>query len=159
MAGGSDLGFTLVQYERDGTLDTSFGAGGTAITPFGSWSQATAVTVQPDGKVLAGGIGSGAGEDLALARYLDPIPTVPQPAPAISEFSPHSGPVGTGVTITGTNLAGASTVVFNDVVQPSFSVDATGTYLTTTVPAGATTGPIWVIIPLPGPPRASTASS
>ena len=55
--------------------------------------------------------------------------------------------MGTGVTISGTNLAGASTVVFNDVVQPYFSVDATGTYLTTTVPAGATSGPIWVMTP------------
>jgi hypothetical protein len=63
-------------------------------------------------------------------------------APTITSFSPMSGPVGTTVTITGTNFTGATSVKFNGVTA-TFIVN-TATKITATVPTGATTGPISV---------------
>lgn len=66
----------------------------------------------------------------------------PAPAPAISSFTPTSGPAGTTVAISGTNLGGATAVTFNRVAA-AFTVTS-ATQLTATVPAGATTGPVAV---------------
>ena len=66
--------------------------------------------------------------------------------PSISSFSPGSGPVGAGVTITGTNFNGTQNVKFNG-TSANFNVDGSGTQITTTVPSGATTGPISVKTP------------
>jgi len=73
------------------------------------------------------------------------------PPPAIAGFAPASGPVGTRVTISGTNLTGATSVTFS-AVSASFAVTS-ATEIQATVPAGATTGPLSVITP------AGTASS
>ncbi len=62
--------------------------------------------------------------------------------PTISSFTPTSGPVGTSVTISGTNFTGASAVLFNG-TSASFAVNS-ATAITATVPAGATSGPISV---------------
>jgi large repetitive protein len=69
------------------------------------------------------------------------------PAPSISSFSPSSGPVGTSVTLNGTGLSGARAVKFGGVGATSFSVNASGTKITTTVPSGAVTGKITVTTP------------
>ena len=67
-------------------------------------------------------------------------------APTITSFTPTSGPVGTSVAITGTNLCGATQVVFN--TQPVITYSVTSeTSITATVPTGATTGPIRVTTP------------
>ncbi|MCG8603952.1 IPT/TIG domain-containing protein [bacterium] len=63
--------------------------------------------------------------------------------PVISSFNPVSGPVGTDVTITGSNFTGASTVSFNGTDAPVFSVDS-DTQISVTVPSGTTSGPISV---------------
>lgn len=69
VAGGSYQGnsnyeseFTLARYNPDGSLDTSFGAGGITNTPIpevvgppGSGAQAVAVAVLPGGEILVGG--------------------------------------------------------------------------------------------------------
>jgi cytochrome c peroxidase len=68
---------------------------------------------------------------------------------SFSPFTPIFGPVGTGVTITGTTFTGATAVSFNGVAS-TFTVSPSGT-ITTTVPAGATTGPITVTTPSNGP--------
>ena len=65
------------------------------------------------------------------------------PPPVISSFSPISGPVGTAVVINGSGFTGASAVVFNITNQPTFTVNS-DIKITTTVPSGATTGPIHV---------------
>lgn len=57
--------FALARYNPDGSLDSTFGAGGKVITPVGAASTVYALTIQPDGKILAAGTGSG---DFALAR-------------------------------------------------------------------------------------------
>jgi cytochrome c peroxidase len=71
---------------------------------------------------------------------------------SFSPFTPTFGPVGTSVTITG--FTGATAVSFNGVAA-TFTVSPSGT-ITTTVPAGATTGPITVTTPGSGPLRTTT---
>lgn len=66
-------------------------------------------------------------------------------APSITSFSPTSGPVGTTVTINGTNFDGATSVTFNG-VGASFTVNSS-LMITAGVPSGATTGPIRVTTP------------
>ena len=70
----------------------------------------------------------------------------PPPAPTIGSFTPTSGPVGTSVTINGTNLTGASGVQFHGTPAVTFSVVGP-TQVTATVPAGATTGTVAVTTP------------
>src|SRR6478672_2262563 len=64
---------------------------------------------------------------------------------SFSPFAPTFGPVGTSVTITGTAFTGATAVSFNGVAA-AFTVSPSGT-ITTTVPAGASTGPISITTP------------
>jgi gliding motility-associated-like protein len=67
--------------------------------------------------------------------------------PTITSFAPASGPVGTTVTITGTNF---STTPANNTVQfngtAAVVTTSTATSITTTVPVGATTGKISVTV-------------
>jgi hypothetical protein len=72
--------------------------------------------------------------------------TVTASPPTISSFTPGSGPVGTVVTITGTNLTGATDVSFNGTAATAFTVNS-ATSITATVPVGATTGLISVTTP------------
>jgi hypothetical protein len=65
--------------------------------------------------------------------------------PTIKSFNPTSGPVGTEVTIKGTNLAGVTKVTFNKVV--AVVVSDTATKIKADVPAGATTGYVKVKTP------------
>src|SRR2546422_11415619 len=67
------------------------------------------------------------------------------PAPTITSFAPTSGPVGTPVTITGTNFTGASAVRFNG-TSANFTATSS-TSISATVPSGATTGPLSVTTP------------
>ena len=72
--------------------------------------------------------------------------TVTAPAvPTLTGFSPTSGPVGTVVTLTGTNLTGASAVRFNGTAAAFTVSDAT--HIAATVPAGATSGTVSVVTP------------
>jgi uncharacterized delta-60 repeat protein len=65
------LDFALARYLPDGTLDPSFGTGGKVTTRFDRNDGATAVVVQPDGKLVAAGrAGGDENSDYALARYL-----------------------------------------------------------------------------------------
>jgi len=82
--------------------------------------------------------------------------------PTITGFTPASGVQGTSVTITGTNFNNVSKVSFNG-VSAAFTVNS-GSQITATLPATASTGPIAVTTPggtatsaasftfIPGPP-------
>jgi RHS repeat-associated protein len=71
-----------------------------------------------------------------------------QPGPAIADFNPKRGPVGTGVTLTGSALTadtGTTTVTFagsGNTRIPAIVVSSTPTQVVTNVPNDAITGPI-----------------
>jgi hypothetical protein len=67
-------------------------------------------------------------------------------SPTITSFNPISGPVGTLVTITGTNLTGATSIEFHGTTATSFTV-VNATQITATVPSGTTTGTITASTP------------
>ena len=67
------LDFALARYNRDGSLDGTFGDGGKVLTTFepNSIDGANAVVIQPDGKIVAAGsTRSGPTREFAVARYL-----------------------------------------------------------------------------------------
>jgi uncharacterized delta-60 repeat protein len=68
--------FGLARYLADGSLDSSFGSGGTVMTNFGEDEQLNSLAFQADGKIVAGGFTAklnpeigGFDYDFALARY------------------------------------------------------------------------------------------
>jgi hypothetical protein len=74
--------------------------------------------------------------------------TVTPPPPSITSLSPTSGPVGTSVTLTGTNFGsgqGASTVTFNGTPAGTAN-NWSATSITVPVPAGATSGLVVVTV-------------
>jgi outer membrane protein assembly factor BamB len=66
-------------------------------------------------------------------------------APVVSSFSPASGAIGARVTVTGSGFTGATKVTFGGAAG-HFTVKS-GTKITATVPAAASTGPIAVTAP------------
>ncbi|MBO2012781.1 M4 family metallopeptidase [Hymenobacter negativus] len=66
--------------------------------------------------------------------------------PAITSFTPGSGPVGTAVSLVGTNFTGATAVKFNGTAA-AFTLNS-ATSISTTVPVGASTGYITVATPV-----------
>jgi uncharacterized delta-60 repeat protein len=82
-AGGSIDDFALARYNPNGNIDTSFGTGGVALTRFrGGLASLGALSLSPDGKLLAAGVSNASGDvDFALARYLtsnEPLAVLPK---------------------------------------------------------------------------------
>jgi uncharacterized delta-60 repeat protein len=67
-----DYAFKLVRLNADGTLDSTFGSNGSVRTLLGYAASASAVVVQPDGRILAAG---------ASVPGNPPPPPPPPPAP------------------------------------------------------------------------------
>lgn len=69
--GAGTYDFALSRYQADGSIDPSFGHGGKVITDFAtSFDWAYALVLQPDGKIVVGGVTDASGSrDFALARY------------------------------------------------------------------------------------------
>jgi uncharacterized delta-60 repeat protein len=68
-----DPDFALARYNRDGSLDPSFGSGGKVLTDIGSGADYLFdAAVTPRGKIVAAGDASGTGgiHDFAVVRYL-----------------------------------------------------------------------------------------
>ena len=82
---------------------------------------------------------------LLIAVLFFSVPVFAQPT--VTSFSPASGPVGTSVTITGTNFSAipVNNIVFFGAVKANVTA-STATSLTVTVPAGATYQPITVTV-------------
>jgi uncharacterized delta-60 repeat protein len=91
-AGFSSIGgatrFTLIRHSANGALDASFGAGGKVATNFSAGAVAYALAIQPDGKLVAGGI---SGTDFALARYMGDPTADPPVADAGGPYSVPDG--------------------------------------------------------------------
>jgi uncharacterized delta-60 repeat protein len=68
----ADYDIAVTRYLSDGTLDPSFGSGGTVVTAVAAGGdQAFALALQPDGKiVVAGQASNGSDLDVAVLRYL-----------------------------------------------------------------------------------------
>ncbi len=67
---GTNLDFTIVRYNTDGLLDTSFGSGGKVTTDFGNDDAAYAMAIQGDGKIVVAGYSSnGTNLDFTIVRY------------------------------------------------------------------------------------------
>ena len=81
----------------------------------------------------AGGTGATAG---TVAPVVSP--------PTLTSVAPASGPLGTAVTLTGTGFTWATQVRFNASAPAPFAI-VSDTQITTTVQAGATTGPVQVV--------------
>src|SRR5689334_20828953 len=130
-------------------IGTGFGAtqgastvtfNGVAATPT-SWSATSIVVPVPTGATTGnvvvtvdGGVSSGLAFTVGLP-------------PTVTSLSPTSGPVGTSVTITGTNFGatqGTSTVKFNGTTATPTSWSATS--IAVPVPSGATTGNVVVTV-------------
>jgi uncharacterized delta-60 repeat protein len=65
--------FAIARLNPNGFLDTSFGIQGrNAVDGFGGFDESYAIAVQPDGRILLGGIGQNGvnGEDMLLMRFL-----------------------------------------------------------------------------------------
>src|SRR5208337_4048938 len=75
-------------------------------------------------------------------------------APTVTGLSPNSGPMGTLVTIFGTNLAGATGVFFG--TAPAVFTVVTGNSITATSPAG--TGTVNVTVTTPSGTSATSAA-
>jgi uncharacterized repeat protein (TIGR03803 family) len=133
-SGGSPGGVgTIFEMTPSGTLTSLYtftGLSGDGSTPFGGLMQHTSGTFY--GVTSSGGTGHlGAVFDMGtgLAPFVKLLPT--------------SGKVGSKVTILGTNLTGITSVTFNGTAA-TFTAGST-TFLTATVPTGATTGTVQVV--------------
>ncbi len=63
--------FALARFNTDGTPDSGFGSNGMVTTEVGSYdNEASALTIQQDGKIVQVGYANGADNDLAVVRYL-----------------------------------------------------------------------------------------
>ncbi|QOI97355.1 MAG: VCBS repeat-containing protein [Flammeovirgaceae bacterium] len=121
---------------------------GGALTPASFASPFNTTVTAPRG-ITTGDLNEDGAPEIILTRaagfllvYQNLIAT-----PTISSFSPASGPVGTLVTITGTNF---SAVIENNIVEfngvSAYVTSSTSSTLTAIVPPGATTGPITVLV-------------
>ena len=74
-SGTDKLGFIVVRYNADGSLDTTFGNNGLTVTTFGTDSaRAASVDIQPDGKIVVGGkvssvVNNDPVDDFGIARF------------------------------------------------------------------------------------------
>ncbi|GAB3865783.1 hypothetical protein GCM10028824_05170 [Hymenobacter segetis] len=132
-----------------GTVVTLTGQGFTGATSVTfNGTAATAFTVASDQEIWAtvpaaarsGYIAINTASGTATSSRMYEV-TVTSGAPVISSFSPDNGPVGTSVLINGSNLSGVTAVTLNG-TPATFSVNGGGNRITTSVPAGATSGPI-----------------
>jgi uncharacterized delta-60 repeat protein len=77
------LSFLVTRFDADGSLDAGFGSGGRVAVPFGGpgESEANAILVQPDGRIVVGGATLtiyGSQDEFALAR-LNPDGSLDKP--------------------------------------------------------------------------------
>jgi hypothetical protein len=95
---------------------------------------------------LAGLLCSAALADVDLLAPRRPWIDMVQMTPSIIALEPTVGPAGSQVMIRGTNLAGATRVLFHPDREASFTV-VNDTVVQATVPDGAQTGPVQVETP------------
>ena len=135
-AGTAPTGSTVTVYLNGASIGTTTATGGSF-----SLTQPTAL---PAGQYTVYATAQASGQ-LPSANSNTNTFTVATP-PTVTNLNPPAGPVGTRVTITGTNLGGATAVSFNGTPASSFVVNSP-TSITAIVAAGTTTGPVSVSTP------------
>jgi len=132
---------TLVSFSGNNLSGVSISFNGipaTSVTQISAFQVRAVVPVgATTGKVSATNTAGDVGTSSANFTVLQP--------PAITSFTPATGPAGTGVVISGSNFTGATSVKFNTTTA-TFAVNGAG-QITATVPSGATTGKITVTGP------------
>lgn len=123
-------GVTLSPGASDSSTATSAGLKimGVGYYCFGAYYTPVAVSPNPYADY-------GSSNDTAVTECFDVVP----PEPTIKSFSPTSGPVGTKVTINGSNLAKATSVTFGKGLTPAKITSDTFSAIKVTVPSGAKT--------------------
>jgi Ca2+-binding RTX toxin-like protein len=125
------------------------GAGTQPVTISGLPATATAGDVYTEGRSVpvANGSLTDTFDQWGVHVYHVVVPPTPPPpaAPSLASFAPSSGPPGTRVTLTGSNLSGTTAVTFGGAAAGFTVVSATE--VAATVPGGAATGPITVTTP------------
>lgn len=141
--GAFDIG-SGVYTTRTWTLNTTFTDGTTAIavTQSNSYSWSNGSTTQDLSGITAGTYTVTATNSAGCTATLSVTLNQPNDM-TVSGFTPSSGSAGTPVIISGTGFTGADQVSFNG-TSATFVVDNDG-QISTTVPAGATTGSITII--------------
>jgi len=144
-AGGTEV--TITGTDLDGATQVTFGD--TPAAAFASLSSTTITAITPpgDGTVpvrVTTPAGTSAATPSGEFTYVD----VPPP-PAITAVSPNSGPSGGGteVTITGTDLDGATQVTFGDTPATGFESLSSTTLTAVTPPGDPGTVPVRVTTP------------
>jgi uncharacterized repeat protein (TIGR03803 family) len=131
---------TIFSITRSGTLTTLYNfcsQGGSNCTD--GYGLQAALVQDTNGTFYGTTVFGGANDDgtvFSLSVGLGPF----------VKTQPTSGAVGATVIILGTNLTGSTSVTFNSTPQPTFTV-VSASEMTTTVPAGATTGTVQVVTP------------
>jgi 6-phosphogluconolactonase (cycloisomerase 2 family) len=139
-----------------GTTVTITGTKFTGVTAvrFGS-TNAASFTVNTEASITAvSPVGTGTVDVTVTTMIGGPSPTSPAdlfsyiPAPTVTSVVPNSGPAvgGTSLTITGTNLAGTTSVKFGPTAASSFTVNSE-TSITAFNPPGAGTVDVTVTTP------------
>ncbi len=152
-----------------GTAVTITGTGLTAATAvdFGTVA-ATGVTVKSDTSIVATSpAGSAGAVDVTVTTAggtsakssADQFTYAVIPAPTVTAVSPNSGTTAGGqtVTVTGTNLTGATAVDFGATAGTSVTVNSAGTSLTVVDPKG-TAGAVDVTVVTPGGTSAKSSA-
>jgi uncharacterized delta-60 repeat protein len=94
--------FALARYNADGTLDSTFGAGGKIITSFGDGVEgANGIALQSDNKIVVAGqsFNAGTGADFALVRYLAAPASTSTISFSASNFDVDEGCVPVTITV------------------------------------------------------------
>jgi hypothetical protein len=140
--------FTPQAGAAGGTV-TVTGSGFTSVTDVSFNGHAAAFSISSDTQIVAT---VPAGATTGPITVTNPAGVVTSassftviPVPTLTSFSPASGLAGSSVTLTGTNLSGATAVSFNG--QPAVFMISSDTQIVASVPAGATSGPITVTGP------------
>jgi uncharacterized protein YjdB len=128
-------------YKRSGSVWTHQGSKLVGTNAFGQSKQGSSVSLSADGNTAMVG---GAGENNSQgAAWVYTGSTTPVAPPVITSFSPTSGPIGTLINITGTNLGNPTAFTIGGV--SAIVVSNTGTQLTGLVMPGTTTGTVNII--------------
>jgi subtilase family serine protease len=105
------------------------------------------------GASFDGPTGWGTPNDIAAFK-----PAATAVAPTVGSVTPAHAPAGTAVTITGSNLSGATTIAFGTLNQTAFTVSPDGTQITTTAPVQPSAGTVDVTVTTPAGASAASAA-